>query len=334
MDQVVKSLDKVTAKVDETKDISEGLLSPLRRAWQTQKIRKDYHDSIKDNIRQKVTRMNIDSRNRITDPKNILSNNYVHLKKDPLSFKKDSREIKIECDHSHNLESDSRIILQSVKPKYISIKGGIELVSSSNYIKINIVNHGITKDLFKYSTQKIQITGIIGTSRNNSYIGNIPISVLNRVHEIHLTSNVDSTGSPDYFYIKIKEFIIGVKDGFKSIHGLENKAIFWAHTLLIWIMYLMMTYICFFSIEATQMLTLVDGLYAMIIGGYGMVAPVQGGIGAYHYIVKEGLMLISISEDSALLFATIVHTAQTLMTLSVGGISILMVFLSKRKATK
>ena len=136
------------------------------------------------------------------------------------------------------------------------------------------------------------------------------------------------------FYIKIKEFIIGVKDGFKSIHGLENKAIFWAHTLLIWIMYLMMTYICFFSIEATQMLTLVDGLYAMIIGGYGMVAPVQGGIGAYHYIVKEGLMLISISEDSALLFATIVHTAQTLMTLSVGGISILMVFLSKRKATK
>ena len=136
------------------------------------------------------------------------------------------------------------------------------------------------------------------------------------------------------FYIKIKEFIIGVKDGFKSIHGLENKAIFWAHTLLIWIMYLMMTYICFFSIEATQMLTLVDGLYAMIIGGYGMVAPVQGGIGAYHYIVKEGLMLISISEDSALLYATIVHTAQTLMTLSVGGISILMVFLTKRKATK
>ena len=136
------------------------------------------------------------------------------------------------------------------------------------------------------------------------------------------------------FNIKIKEFIIGVKDGFKSIHGLENKAIFWAHTLLIWIMYLMMTYICFFSIEATQMLTLIDGLYAMIIGGYGMVAPVQGGIGAYHYIVKEGLMLISISEDSALLYATIVHTAQTLMTLSVGGISILMVFLTKRKATK
>ena len=69
----------------------------------------------------------------------------------------------------------------------------------------------------------------------------------------------------------------------------------------------------------------------MVIGGFGMVAPVQGGIGAYHYIVKVGLMILDIPENSALLFATIVHTAQTLMTLSFGGISILMLFLSKEK---
>jgi len=133
-------------------------------------------------------------------------------------------------------------------------------------------------------------------------------------------------------YIKIKTFVNGMKDGFKSINGLKNKSGFWAHTFIIWLMYLLMTYVCFFSIEATRMLNVVDGLYTMVIGGFGMVAPVQGGIGAYHYIVKEGLMILDVSENSALLFATVVHTAQTLMTLSVGGISILMVFLSKRKA--
>jgi uncharacterized membrane protein YbhN (UPF0104 family) len=126
-------------------------------------------------------------------------------------------------------------------------------------------------------------------------------------------------------------FLVGMKDGFKSINGLKNKTGFWMHTLIIWWMYLLMTYVCFFSIEATQLLTLADGLYTMVIGGFGMVAPVQGGIGAYHYIVKVGLMILDISESSALLFATVVHTAQTLMTLSFGGISILMVFLSKRK---
>lgn len=134
------------------------------------------------------------------------------------------------------------------------------------------------------------------------------------------------------YYIKIKTFVIGMKDGFKSINGLKNKTGFWAHTFIIWLMYLLMTYVCFFSIEATRMLNVADGLYTMVIGGFGMVAPVQGGIGAYHYIVKVGLMILDVSEDSALLFATVVHTAQTLMTLSVGGISILMVFLSKRKA--
>ena len=90
------------------------------------------------------------------------------------------------------------------------------------------------------------------------------------------------------FYIKIKTFLVGMKDGFKSINGLKNKAIFLdAHTLIIWLMYLLMTYVCFFSIEATRMLNLIDGLYTMVIGGFGMVAPVQGGIGAYHYIVKK-----------------------------------------------
>ena len=133
-------------------------------------------------------------------------------------------------------------------------------------------------------------------------------------------------------YIKIKTFVIGMKDGFKSINGLKNKSGFWAHTFIIWLMYLLMTYVCFFSIEATRMLNIADGLYTMVIGGFGMGAPVQGGIGAYHYIVKVGLMILDVSEDSALLFASVVHTAQTLMTLSVGGISILMVFLSKRKA--
>ena len=142
---------------------------------------------------------------------------------------------------------------------------------------------------------------------------------------------VKKTLKKSRFYQKIITFILGMKDGFKSINGLKNKAGFWMHTFVIWLMYLLMTFVCFFSIEATQFLTVADGLYTMVIGGFGMVAPVQGGIGAYHYIVKVGLMILDISESSALLFATVVHTAQTLMTLCFGGISILMVFLSKRK---
>ena len=84
-------------------------------------------------------------------------------------------------------------------------------------------------------------------------------------------------------------------------------------------------------LKARQLLNPIDGLFIMVVGGLGMVAPVQGGIGAYHLVVKIGLMILGISADAALLFATIVHTCQTLMTLFVGSISLLMLFLSKRK---
>ena len=133
-------------------------------------------------------------------------------------------------------------------------------------------------------------------------------------------------------YQKIAGFLQGVADGFKSIKGIQNKWAFWGHTLFIWLMYYLMTYVCFFAIESTQLLSPIDGLFIMVVGGLGMVAPVKGGIGAYHLVVKIGLMILGISADAALLFATVVHTCQTLMTLFVGSISLLMLFLSKRKA--
>lgn len=136
------------------------------------------------------------------------------------------------------------------------------------------------------------------------------------------------------FYKKIVTFLKGVKEGVLSINQLKDKWTFWLHTFTIWVMYLLMTYVCFFAIDQTSALTLIDGLYTMVIGGLGMVAPVQGGLGAYHYVVKLGLIELGIASNSALLFATIVHTAQTLMTLAFGGVSILMVFLQKKRTNE
>ena len=137
-------------------------------------------------------------------------------------------------------------------------------------------------------------------------------------------------------YQKIVDFLKGLSDGFKSIKGIKNKWAFWGHTIFIWFMYFIMTYVCFFAIESTKLLTQIDGLFIMVVGGLGMVLPVQGGVGAYHLLVSEALMSInlenSINNTDATLFASVVHACQTLMTLFVGSISLLMLFLSKRKA--
>ena len=133
------------------------------------------------------------------------------------------------------------------------------------------------------------------------------------------------------FYEKIINILIGLKDGFSSLKKIKNKTPFILHTIFIWAMYLLMTYVCFFAINETKDLNLFDGIYITVIGGLGMVVPSQGGIGSYHLAVKLGLVGIGIGVQSALLFAFAVHTAQTLMAIVFGIISSLLLLSHKKK---
>ena len=60
------------------------------------------------------------------------------------------------------------------------------------------------------------------------------------------------------FYNKIKQFFDELKEGFKSVENIKNKTHFWLHTLIIWLMYFLMTYVCFFSMSETHNLSLVE----------------------------------------------------------------------------
>lgn len=168
----------------------------------------------------------------------------------------------------------------------------------------------------------------------NSNIGFILIAVFSIILIVFIVFKTKFKKTSTYQ--KIVDFLKGLSDGFKSIKGIKNKWAFWGHTIFIWFMYFIMTYVCFFAIESTKLLTQIDGLFIMVVGGLGMVLPVQGGVGAYHLLVSEALMSLnlenSINNTDATLFASVVHACQTLMTLFVGSISLLMLFLSKRKA--
>ena len=143
------------------------------------------------------------------------------------------------------------------------------------------------------------------------------------------------------FYEKIIEFIDGLKEGFKSIKKMKRKSSFWFHTFSIWIMYFLMTYICFFAIEETSNLTISDGLFLLVLGGIGMVIPTPGGIGSYHAIVMIGLSVLGVGKvylgedgdpaNPALLFPTIVHAAQTLVAIIMGSVGMILLFINKKE---
>ena len=74
-----------------------------------------------------------------------------------------------------------------------------------------------------------------------------------------------------------------------------------------------------------------DALFLMVIGSFGWIVPVQGGIGAYHLIVTLALTSVySISQTSGMIFATISHESQAIVMLLLGAISLLNVA-GKRK---
>ena len=131
--------------------------------------------------------------------------------------------------------------------------------------------------------------------------------------------------------IKTRSLIEGVIEGFKSVSKMKNNWLFIFHTLFIWIMYFFMTYVCFFALDATSHLGMKEGLFVLVIGGLAMSAPVQGGIGAYHWIVSQGLMLFNISQTDGIVFATLVHTYQTLTIIVLGLSSLIILGVLRRK---
>jgi glycosyltransferase 2 family protein len=133
------------------------------------------------------------------------------------------------------------------------------------------------------------------------------------------------------FYYKLRSFIREMISGFTSVLRLEKKVGFWLSTVFIWVLYYVMAYVLFFSVESTSNLGLTAGLSILIMGGLGMSAPVQGGFGTYHILVGSILLTYGIAEKDGFFFATLVHTSQTLSVMVFGGISLLLTLPNKKK---
>lgn len=134
------------------------------------------------------------------------------------------------------------------------------------------------------------------------------------------------------FYQKFHSFFAGFWKGMNVILKLKQRGLFFFYTFIIWLMYFLMTYVVFFSMQETSNLRAIDGLTILAIGSLGMVAPVPGGIGAYHFIVKALLFeLYMIPNEIAASWATLIHTSQSLMLVFLGTFSYFMIISLKKK---
>jgi uncharacterized protein (TIRG00374 family) len=112
-------------------------------------------------------------------------------------------------------------------------------------------------------------------------------------------------------------------EGFRSIGKMKKKGLFIFHSVLIWVLYYLMTYLIFFSFGFTSHLGPLAGLTVFVLGSFGMVAPVQGGIGAWHFMVIEGLALYGVNKADGKVFALLAHGTSTIMLIVLGLIGLI-----------
>lgn len=149
---------------------------------------------------------------------------------------------------------------------------------------------------------------------------------------IYLTWAMRSKIKSIPFYPQIRNFIDGLWNGIKTIIKMRRKWLFITYTIVIWLFYIIMTYIPFMMLSETASLTFIDGVTVMALGSLGIVAPVPGGIGAYHYIVKVILTeLYGVEDIAAMSYATIAHAGQTIMNVVVGALSYFAIGISSKK---
>lgn len=137
------------------------------------------------------------------------------------------------------------------------------------------------------------------------------------------------------FYQKIGKTLSQLKEGILSVRHIRKKGAFIFQTFFIWILYYLMLYVAFFAFDFTSELSPMAGLTAFVFGSFGMVAPVQGGIGAWHFMVKEALALYGIPNEDGIIFALLAHGIMTLMIIVMGIFSLMMLpFVNRRNSAQ
>lgn len=124
---------------------------------------------------------------------------------------------------------------------------------------------------------------------------------------------------------KLESIFNDFGQGIKSVLAMKRYKAYIAHTIFIWLMYFTMLWMVFFSLDFTRHLGPIAALTTFVMASFGMVAPVQGGIGAWHFMAEKTLGLYGVESANGKLFALLAHSSMNVMVIVCGVLCIIMV---------
>jgi len=129
----------------------------------------------------------------------------------------------------------------------------------------------------------------------------------------------------------LNKFWQGIKKGLLSVVHLRQRGLFVAYSILIWVLYFLMSYAVIKAFHATDHLGFSAVISLFAIGSVAMALPLPGGTGSYHVLVPQGLiMLYAIPRPQAVAFTFIFHGWQTIIMIVGGLLALLVTFMLTR----
>ena len=220
-------------------------------------------------------------------------------------------------------------VAQSEEKSFIKVVGSMiseRLTDTLTVITITIVTLFLQLDVLKdiLNENPSIKEGIVNIITSPALYRVIAVGIIALVWLFRFKSN-------NPLIIKVKELVNNLINGFKTIFQMEKKGLFLFYTVLMWFLYFIELYVCFFAFKQTESLGIVCAFSCFLMGSIGMGVPVQGGLGPWHWAVIAVLTLYGLNNDTAGAFALVAHGAQLIMTILIGIYTFVSISLYKKR---
>lgn len=131
--------------------------------------------------------------------------------------------------------------------------------------------------------------------------------------------------------VKIRKIKRDIAAGFSSIRKLKRKPIYILETILIYTLWLLALYVIFYAYPPTADLSLKAAVFTFGLATLAFLLPIQSGLGAWHFIVIQCLILYGIDAESGKAFSLVAHAATNLIFIVLGAITFILITLVNKK---
>lgn len=178
----------------------------------------------------------------------------------------------------------------------------------------------------------------IGKLLDNFFTSNSPSELAIKLGSVGLTALVLGvigwrilTRSQNPIVLKVRNLLRGLIEGVMTILTMKQKWAYLAHTIFIWVMYLVSYYVPFLALPDTSIASSSAVLASFIMASFSIIL-VQGGIGVYPIAVAQTLTIYSIPYEAGFAMGWIIWVVQTMMVILFGILSLILMPIFNSKA--